>query len=118
MLSDFQSMSDVDDVIPPANTPSEVNIHLGYIRRDIRELGTAIAAGLKRVDEQVGGLDDHYVSRAEFSPVAEQTKKNTADLEEIKTFRDNLTGKLFGFGSGISVATAALTFALTYLFGH
>lgn len=106
----------LDNLIPPANTPAEINIHLGYIRRDIIQSANVTAEAIKGLKEDIGNLDDHFVSDEAFKPMVDQLNHNTADIGKLKEFRDTLNGKLVGFGVGISAATSVITFALVYFF--
>ncbi len=107
-------MSDQDQPIPTAQTPAEVNIHLGYIRRDILTLATDTKEAMKKIQESVSSLDDHYVSEASFKPFSEAVQKHEGLIESLVTWKDTLNGKMIGFGLGISVATSVVTFVLSY----
>lgn len=102
--------------IPPANTPAEINIHLGYLRRDILSLTATTEKKLGEITNQISKLDDHYISEAEFRPVADETKQMIATLKGLTEWKDTFSGKMIGFGLGISAATSVITFILTYLF--
>lgn len=110
-------MADPESAIPPANTPAEINIHLGYIRRDILAQGKAMTDGMKGLQEQISALDDHYVSEAAFAPVKDQTEENRKELVALKEWKDNFTGKMIGFAAGISAASAGGAAILVKLFG-
>ena len=109
-------MADPETAIPSATTPEGVNIHLGYIRRDLLDMKNQNQKDLKDIKDSINGLGDHYVSEEAFGPVAEQTELNRKDLVAMKEWKDTLNGKLIGFGFGISATTAVITFAITHFF--
>lgn len=103
-----------DQPIPTATTPAEVNIHLGYIRRDILNLSTTTEKVLQEIKDSIGKLDDHYVSEQSFQPFAESVVNLEKEVKGLSTWKDTLNGKMIGFGLGISVATSMVTFVLSY----
>lgn len=105
-----------NDELPDAKTPAEVNIHLGYIRRDIQNLQQETKTALDGIAKKIEDLDDHYITESEFRPVAELTKANAAAIKELTEWRDTFNGKLIGFGLAISAVSALLSFALNYFF--
>lgn len=102
-------MADSDDVIPAPTSLPEVGIHLSYIRRDIRAVGKQLEEGFKN-------LDDHFVSHAEYSPVAQAVAEHTEDIKNLNSFKDTLNGKLIGFGTAISATSAIVTFLISKFF--
>lgn len=100
-------MSDADDVIPAPTSLPEVGIHLSYIRRDIRKVGQTVEDGFK-------SLDDKFVSHAEFQPVAETVGEHSLSIKSLESSRDNMNGKLIGFGVAISLASGVFTFVITH----
>ncbi len=102
--------------IPPANTPGEINIHLGYLRRDILDMKKTTETTLNEIKTQISNLDDHYVSEGRFNPLKESHDQLIIDVRALTEWKDTFSGKMIGFGLGISVATSAVTFFLTYLF--
>lgn len=105
-----------DNSIPPANTPAEINIHLGYIRRDILNLQEETRKSIGEVSKQISSLDDHYITESEFRPIANLVKENAMELIKMKEWRDTFNGKMLGFGTAIAFASAVLSFALNYFF--
>lgn len=105
-----------DNDIPAANTPAEVNIHLGYIRRDILNLQQETTKALENLGRKIDGLDDHYITESEFRPYAKTTEANAAELKLLTEWRDTFNGKMIGIGIAIAAGTSALTFALNYFF--
>lgn len=103
-----------ETAIPIANTPAEVNIHLGYLRRDILDLKVTTQKDLKEIKDQITDLDDSYVKKEQFDPFVESHKQVLIDVRLLTEWKDTFNGKMVGFGVGISVATSAVTFLLTY----
>lgn len=103
-----------ETLIPPANTPAEINIHLGYLRRDILDMKNTTEKSLTAIKEQINDLENHYVNESEFRPIADLAKQNAKDIKTLTEWKDTFNGKLIGFGLGISIATSVITFALTY----
>ena len=93
------------ETIPPAGSLSEVNIHLGYLRRDVQDLG-------KKIDDQSA----HYINVDEFKPVLEQLAKHDRDIEKLLAFANTLTGKLIGFGLAMGAAFAIISIGVQILF--
>lgn len=113
MMSGSQNHS---DEIPAAQTPSEVNIHLGYIRRDIQNLQQETKQALEGIGKKIDSLDDHYITESEFRPVSDQTKASALELKALTEWRDTFNGKMIGLGIAISFASAALTFIINKFF--
>ncbi len=108
-------MSDpTEATIPPANTPAEINIHLGYLRRDILDMKASTEKSLTEIKGQINALDDHYVSEARFLPIEELAKINAKGLKDLTEWKDTFNGKMIGFGLAISVVSAVVSFALSY----
>jgi hypothetical protein len=105
-----------DNDIPAANTPAEVNIHLGYIRRDIQNLQQETTKAIDMLGRKIDGLDDHYVTESEFRPIADQAKASASELKLITEWRDTFNGKMIGLGLAIAAGSALLSFALNYFF--
>jgi len=105
-----------DNSIPPANTPAEINIHLGYIRRDILNLQEETRKSIGEVSRQISNLDDHYITESEYRPIAETVKSHEIELRALKEWRDTFNGKMLGFGTAIALASTLLSFALNYFF--
>lgn len=103
-----------NDEIPSANTPAEVNIHLGYIRRDIQLLQTETKAAIESVAKKIDQLDDHYITETEFRPSAEKVKDHELQLKALTAWRDTFNGKMMGFGAAVALASTLLSFALNY----
>lgn len=109
-------LNEQETVIPAANTPQEVNIHLGYIRRDIHNLSQATTQSIKDLGKKIDELDDHYITEAEFRPVSDMAKASAQEVKQLREWRDTFSGKMIGFGLAISIASSAITFLLNYLF--
>lgn len=105
-----------NDDLPAANTPAEVNIHLGYIRRDIQNLQQETKSALDGIAKKIEDLDDHYITESEFRPVSDQTKASALELKALTEWRDTFNGKMIGLGIAISFASAALTFIINKFF--
>jgi len=104
--------SHIEGPIPPANTSAEVNIHLGYLRRDILNLTAQTSKDLGDIKSQISDLDDHYISEAEFGPIRDSVKQNAEDIRRLIEWKDTFNGKMIGFGAAISIITAAVSFFL------
>ncbi len=107
-------MNDQDVTIPAATTPGEINTHLGYLRRDILNLSKETSKRLDEITKQIQTLDDHYISESEFRPTADLAKTTALEMKSLTEWKDTFNGKMIGLGIGISVATSAITFILTY----
>ncbi len=103
-----------ETTIPSANTPAEINIHLGYIRRDILDMKRTTSDSLQEIKTQISDLDDHYVNESQFVPLKESHEQLIIDVRNLTEWKDTFNGKMIGFGIGISVATSVVTFVLTY----
>jgi len=110
-------MADTESTIPPPQTPAEIAIHIGYLRRDIAGIAERQEKDMKELRIALQDLGTHFVSEAEFRPYADQTQANKKDLETLKSWRDNLSGRMVGFAAGISGASALGASVLTSLFG-
>lgn len=107
-------MNSTDVDLPPANTPAEVNIHLGYIRRDIRTLTDTTNLALGNLAKKIDELDDHYITESKFRPIADDVKAHDNQLKELTEWRDTFNGKLVGFGCAIAAASTLASFVLNY----
>lgn len=99
------SISMTEETIPSAGSLAEVNIHLGYLRRDIQNLSTQIA-------EQ----DSHYINMDEFKPIVETVAKHDKSIEKLEAFSNTLNGKLIGFGLAIGVFVSIATVVVQTIF--
>lgn len=93
-----------DDVIPPPTSFEGVGTHIAYLRRDIKNLTRSVET-----------LANGFVKHEELTPVkeaADTALKNTLDLQ---LWRENLTGKLVGFGIGIAAAGGAAGSLVSHL---
>lgn len=93
--------------IPPANTQGEVNVHLGYIRRDLLDIKNQNAKDLKEIKEQISTIGDHYVTQLEFTDVKELTVSNKEDIKGLY--------KIVYIGLGV---VAALQFIAPFIITH
>lgn len=107
-------MNDNQSEIPAANTPTEINIHLGYIRRDIQDMKKASEESFKDIKTQIKDLDNNFISEVQFKPFRESQKILIDDVRTLTEWKDTFTGKMVGFGLGISISTSIATFILTY----
>jgi len=110
------SMPDAAEM-PPATTPEGVNIHLGYIRRDLLDMKKQSAADLQEIKNSLSALGDHFVSEEAFKPITEAVEAHGKNLKELNTWKDNLQGRMIGFAAGISAASAGGAAILVKLFG-
>jgi len=69
--------------LPPANTQGEVNVHLGYIRRDLLDIKNQNAKDLKEIKDQIGNIGNHYVTQSEFVDIKKTVESNTSDIKDI-----------------------------------
>ncbi len=109
----MEQPSQSDAVVSDAKTQGEVNVHLGYIRRDIIDMKKDTTEKLQEIKEQITKLDDHYISEAEYKPVRDAVEAHGKEIKSLTEWRDTFNGKIIGFGVAISIATSVLTFALT-----
>lgn len=110
-------MADAESTIPAPQSPAEIAIHIGYLRRDIASIGERYEAGMKEISSRLESLGDHFITEAEFRPVAELAETNQKSISSLKEWKDNLNGKLIGFATGISAASASGAAVLVKLFG-
>lgn len=80
--------------LPPANSPGEVNVHLGYIRRDLFDIKVQNAKDLKDIKDQISSLTDHYVSQLEFNPIKDAVENKLITKEEFEPIKDTVEKKL------------------------
>lgn len=111
------SMAEGREEMAPPQTPQEVGIHIGYLRRDISDMKKQQEGDMKEIKKSLSDLGTHYVSNDIFNPFADLTTTNAKDLSTFKEWKDTLTGKMIGFGSGLSVASAGLAAGFIKLFG-
>lgn len=110
----MMSAQNNNDDLPEAKTPSEVKIHLGYIRRDIQNLQQETAKAIDGIGKKIDALDDHYITEAEFRPIADLAKQNAEAIKSLTEWRDTFNGKMIGFGTAIALASTLLSFALNH----
>lgn len=103
-----------DEMIPAAQTPAEVNVHLSYIRRDIKVLQDETKNTLANIEKKIDNLDDHYIIESEFQPIVKAVEAHDTALKGLTEWRDTFNGKMAGFSLAIVVASSALSFALNY----
>lgn len=68
-----QTMSEAP--VPQANTPGELNIHLGYIRKDLLDIKNQSAKDLKEIKDQITTMVDHFITEQEFAPYKDKIDK-------------------------------------------
>lgn len=93
------------ETISAAGSLSEVNIHLGYLRRDIQQLGT-------KIDEQT----NHYINNDEFAPIKDAVDKHERAIVALERYQNTLTGKMIGFGLAMGVAFSIISVAVQAVF--
>ena len=115
------TMADAESTIPAPQTPAEIAIHIGYLRRDIAQIGERYESGMKELFTRFETLTDHFITEAEFRPVADQGDSNAKDIKALNSWKDNLQGRMAGFAVGISAASAlgggGVVVLLSKLFG-
>lgn len=109
-------MSDADSINPP-HTPAEVGIHLSYIRRDVLELKAQQGKDMQELKTSIADLGNHFVTMSDFESVKKTTDNNAVQLKLITTWKDNLSGRMVGFATGLSAASAGGAAVLTKIFG-
>lgn len=110
-------MSDDNAEIPSPKTPAEVGIHVGYLRRDISDLKKQQEKDMSDIKKGLADLGAHFVSIDTFTPVAAAVVAQGIVIEDLKTFKDNLTGKLAVGGIGISILSSVAAAILVHWLG-
>lgn len=101
-----------DQVIPPANTPAEINIHLGYIRRDILDIKTENARNMQQLKDQIGNLN--FVSEQEFQSLSKMVADHETEIKSLTQSRDTLNGKLIGFAVSAGTFSSIITIIISH----
>ncbi len=114
-----------ESIKPLATTPSELNIHLSYIRDTISDMKTTTAKSLEDMKsqsakdmqdlkERITEVSEHIVTETEFQPVAALVATHDIAIKELTAYKDTSNGKLAGFFAAASAVGAALS----VLIGH
>lgn len=110
-------MAEAEGTIPAPQTPAEIAIHIGYLRRDIAGVSEKQESNFKEIRDAIAGLGDHFVGEQEFRPVADTVEAHSKEITTMRTWKDNLQGRMIGFAAGISAASATGAAVLMKLFG-
>lgn len=111
------TMAQADETIPAPQTPAEIAIHIGYLRRDIAGVSEKQESNFKEIRDAIANLGEHFIGEQEFRPVAETVASHSKEIGTIRTWKDNLQGRMIGFAAGISAASASGAAVLVKIFG-
>jgi hypothetical protein len=96
--------------IADAKSLSELNIHIGYIRQRIMDNSAANKANFQELKEQISLQAHTFVLHDEFKPIAKAVEEMKIVQKDLVTFKDTLTGKMWGIGVVAGLVVSIITF--------